>query len=352
MALDAQEMEVLTGMIQRILIIQTSFIGDSILTLPLIQQLKEVNTEAEIDVITIPKCKEIFEASPYVSSVIIYDKRGKERSIGKTFKLAREVSKKRYEKVICLHRSLRSAILSSAIKAREKSGYDTSALPYVFDKLVEYNFSWHEVRRNLSFTGKRYNDEEWRINPVVKSVSIDDKLKNLPATELKIAIAPGSAWGTKEYPIQHFIKVMELLNRKETGFVIIGDAKGFAKGEKIISNLAEKGANFCGKLSITETIELLRRCDLLITNDSAPTHFGIAAGIKVLTIYTSTIPEFGFYPYNCGSEFIGLGGLECRPCGIHGFKECPKGHFKCGEELAPEVIYNRIMGMILEKKKY
>ena len=72
----------------------------------------------------------------------------------------------------------------------------------------------------------------------------------------------------------------------------------------------------------------------------------MAADAKVLTIYCSTVPEFGFYPYNKKSAWIGVEKLECKPCGIHGFKKCPEGHFKCAELLTPKEVIQKMEKMI------
>lgn len=334
---------------ERILIIQTAFIGDAILTLPLIQELKKSVPERIIDVITIPKCTEIFKASPYVDNVISFDKRGSGKSLLRLIKFAKKINTSKYDQIICLHRSLRSAILSFLIKARVKSGFSTSAFPYVYDRIIEYRYDYHEVRRNLGFGEREYDDESWKILPEVNPQRTHFELGTTFEREFKkgiVAIAPGSVWETKKYPVEDFLRLAEILATKEFGFVIIGDSKEAETGEEFANRFPGQAINFCGKLSILESIDLLRKCRMLITNDSAPTHFGVAAGIKVLTIYTSTVPNFGFYPYNWGSDFMGLDDLDCKPCGIHGYDECPRGHFNCAKMLKTEAVAERAEKML------
>ncbi|MHC1737790.1 MAG: glycosyltransferase family 9 protein [Ignavibacteriaceae bacterium] len=334
---------------ERLLIIQTAFIGDAILTLPLIQELKKANPERIIDVITIPKCMEIFKASPYTDNVISFDKRGSEKSFPGLIKFAKKINVNKYDKLFCLHRSLRSAILSFIIKAGVKAGFSNSSFSYVFNLVIEYRFDYHEVRRNLSFCEKGYDRENWRILPEVKTLNSHFEEKLVFKREFKkgiIAIAPGSVWQTKKYPLEDFLRATEILAAKDFGFVIIGDSKEAEAGEEFAKKFPGQAINFCGKLSILESIELLGMCRLLITNDSAPTHFGMAAGIKVLTIYTSTVPNFGFYPYNWGSDFMGLDDLDCKPCGMHGYRECPKGHFNCAKMLKAEMVAAKAEKMV------
>ena len=96
-----------------------------------------------------------------------------------------------------------------------------------------------------------------------------------------------------------------------------------------------------GDFSLIYTIELLKNTSLLICNDSAPTHLGMCADIPVLTIYCSTVPQFGFYPYNKKSDFISYDNLFCKPCGIHGFNKCPLDTFDCAKLLLPNLVIEK-----------
>jgi heptosyltransferase-2 len=101
-----------------------------------------------------------------------------------------------------------------------------------------------------------------------------------------------------------------------------------------------------GELSIRQSAEIIRRARLLVTNDSAPTHMGVAVGTPVLTLYGSTAPVFGFYPYGKRNRILELPDLDCRPCTDHGKKKCPLGHFKCMLDLTPETVFKTVMEML------
>jgi heptosyltransferase-2 len=79
---------------------------------------------------------------------------------------------------------------------------------------------------------------------------------------------------------------------------------------------------------------------LVISNDSSPVHVAISVGTPVVEIYGATVPEFGFFPYRNG-VYVEVKGLPCRPCGIHGGRKCPEGHFKCMVDLKPEVVIEK-----------
>ena len=105
--------------------------------------------------------------------------------------------------------------------------------------------------------------------------------------------------------------------------------------------------SFAGELNIIESVSLLKKCSVLISNDSAPTHLGMLANIPTLTIYCSTVPAFGFTPYNERSNYVSFDDLSCKPCGIHGYNQCPIQTFDCAYKLLPQTVFSSLDKMIL-----
>jgi heptosyltransferase-2 len=233
---------------------------------------------------------------------------------------------------------------------KETYGFNTSSLKQVYKNLIKYSLSNHEVQRNLDLIGFKFSNENWRIVPEIVS---DNSIKNKVYSYLRdnkinndfVAIAPGSIWETKKYPKKYFEEIIHYLIGKKNQVILIGGSK-----DKELCSLVKRNLSYVfdasGIFSIVESIELLRHAKLLISNDSAPTHMGMAADIKVLTIYCSTVSDFGFYPYNSKSRFISFDELDCKPCGIHGHKKCPIKTFACGEKLLPKTIIKTIEGVL------
>ena len=132
---------------------------------------------------------------------------------------------------------------------------------------------------------------------------------------------------------------------KDFFVVLVGGKDDISICMDIKKKFNDSVKSFAGELSIAESMELIRNCSLLICNDSAPTHMGMATGTPTLTIYCSTVPDFGFYPYTRNSSFISFDELTCKPCGIHGHNKCPIKTFDCGYKLNPERIIERINSM-------
>lgn len=322
----------------KILLIQTAFPGDAILTLPLIQKLKEKYPSSQIDVLCIPNTEIIFKNSSYVNSVISYDKRGSQKSLFSLLSLLSKLRDQNYWKVYSPHRSSRSAIIAFFSKAKKRIAFDNAVFSFLYTDKVRYETNSHEVQRNLSLIG----EPNWKILP---ELSIPGRYKkivdeNIDSTDKFIALAPGSVWATKRYPIKYFVELAESLISQGYKIIIIGGENDSELGEEINRIEKEKVINLCGKLNFIESLYLLKKVQLLISNDSAPTHLGVTANIPVLTIYCSTVSNFGFYPYNNSSKFISLNDLYCKPCGIHGHIKCPEEHFRCGFDLKPVEILN------------
>jgi heptosyltransferase-2 len=338
-------METLIKNTDNILVIQTAFLGDCILTLPLIEKIRETYTNFKIDVLTTPFAEEIFLSSPFVNEVILFDKKGKHKSLLSLIKLSKELRERNYKKVFSPHRSLRTALLVLLINAEESTGFDRSNLMFAFKKVIKYRYDFHEVQRNLSLIQDiTKNETDWKIIPKIevnqKSKAIINEFFNKLSQQKFIVVAPGSEWFTKRYPIDYYKTIIGHFISKGFIVLLMGGDKDFDLCEQLKINSNSNIKNLAGKFSLIQNSELLKHCKLLITNDSAPTHLGMIANIPVLTIYCSTVPDFGFYPYNDKSSYISLD-VYCKPCGIHGYQQCPYAHFNCGNNLKPEMVIEK-----------
>lgn len=339
---------------ERILFIQTAFLGDAILSLPALEKLKTKFPNSFLSVLCIPATEEVFSNSPFVDETIVLDKRKKHNSVFALFKFTKEIKNKNFDKIYSAHRSFRTSLLVLLSEVRETFGFSNSSFNFVYKTLVYYNKEHHEVRRNLELVSCPDKIEEWRILPKARmNQNVKTRITEILIDfndKKKIAVAPGSIWFTKRYPAEKYIKILEKLVKMDYQIFLLGSKSDKDLCESIKNN-QNNVVNFAGEFSFIETVEFLTNCDLLVSNDSAPTHMGMCADIPVLTIYCSTIPDFGFYPYNKSSDYISLNSLDCKPCGIHGHKECPLGHFKCANELSEELILDKIMEMLSKSER-
>ena len=340
----------------KVLVIQTAFIGDAILTLPMIQKLKEIFDNVELQVLCIPSTQEIFSASPYVDEIIVYDKKGKDKSLFSLIKLISKIWSEKYSRIYSPHRSFRTSLIVKFSSVKLTFGFDNSSLKGVYNYLIKYDSKKHELQRNLDLIGYSYDSDGWKIKPElnllkVKVTPLEKIFVNYNSKSKYAVVAPGSVWKTKRYPAEFYLSIIKYLVARKYFVLLIGGEKDKVLCESFESEFSENVKSVAGKFSLTESVLLLANAAILISNDSAPTHLGMCADIPVLTIYCSTVPDFGFFPYNVASNYISYNDLACKPCGIHGHNKCPVGTFECAFKLKPEVVISKIEEMLNDRNK-
>lgn len=336
---------------EKILIIQTAFIGDAVLTLPMIQKLKEIFYGSELHVLCIPDTQEIFANSPSVDRTLVMDKKGKDRNFLSLLKFISKIRSEKYTRIYSPHRSFRSSILVRFSGVEHTYGFSNSSFKSAYRYLIRYESKIHEVQRNFDLIGFLYNAENWKILPEIKLtqtllIPLEKIFVNYNTGSKFSVIAPGSIWNTKKYPLEYFSEVIKYFLKKDFYVLLLGGKNDRSLCEQIASGFDEKVVPAAGKFSLVESIEILRKSEMLVSNDSAPTHLGVCADIPVLTLYCSTVPDFGFYPYNSKSRYLSYNDLPCKPCGIHGYKKCPVKTFACGYNLKPAIVISKIEEML------
>jgi heptosyltransferase-2 len=332
----------------RILIFHTAFVGDIVLTLPVAQVIRDTWPDAHIVFVAIPAAAAVLRNHPSIDDVIEFDKRGADRGPGGFVRIVRLLSALQCQVALVPHRSLRSALAVWCARIPRRIGFSRSAGKALFTDVVPYNPGAHETERNLALLdplGIRVRDRvPPRLYPDGGDVrSVDALLRDFRAPRGKdalrptVALAPGSVWFTKRWPEEHFLTVARALLQDGMQVVLVGGADDAALCTRIAEGCGEGAAvrNAAGRLSLLQSAELLRRCALLVSNDSAPMHLAGAVGTPVFALFGATVPSFGFAPLGPHDHVFELQGLACRPCGIHGGQKCPIGTFVCMRDLTP-----------------
>jgi len=327
------------------LIVQTAFIGDVVLTLPLASALRREGFEPAF--LVVPRTAELPASHPDVSEVVIYDKKGRDGGLPGLLRTAGEVRRGRFDLAVLPHPSLRSALLALLGGVPERIGFSSSAFGFLYTASVPYGREAHKVLRNLSLLGpigvsSPPPEPPWLIperehEEVALSFLREHGLEGRP----KVALAPGSVWPTKRWLPEGFRRVAEALVGMGVGVVLVGGAEDRELCERIARGLSPKPAVAAGRTSIMESAALLKFCSVLVSNDSAPVHIASAVGTPVVAIFGPTVPAFGFGPYGPGHGVVELD-LPCRPCSVHGGRRCPEGHFMCMRGITPEMVLKEV----------
>lgn len=329
----------------KILILHTAFIGDIVLSTPLIKKIKDIYPESKITFVTTPSGAQILKNNPNLSEIISYDKRGAHRGLKGILELGKRLRRENFNLVITPHRYLRSSILSWLTRAPVRKGYSNASGASLYTEKIKYNVEKHEVEKLLSFLPenplKQDKDYNVEIFPgIEEKLRVDEFLKEYKGKKI-ITIAPGSRWFTKKWPLEYFNKIIENLeSSSEVTQIIIGGQE-----EKLLNvRLGKNVLDLRGKTSLLDLGEILKRSELVLTNDSSPIH--IASAFKnchILGIFGPTVKKIGFFPWSKNSEVLEIQDLPCRPCSIHGGEKCPQGHFKCMIEIKPEIVLKKII---------
>ncbi len=340
--------------LKKILVIHTAFIGDIVLALPLAQRLRASFPDAHIAFVTIPAAANVLENHPAINEVILFDKRGRDKGIFGIMRLAKRLRQGQFDLALIPHRSLRSALLGKLSGIPRRIGFSTSAAPRFFTDVVVYDKSSHEIDRNISLlqplgissAGDQLptlypsrNDRDV-VDAFLHNQSIPDKHGVL------IGLAPGSVWNTKRWLKEHFVALGNMLLMDGYSIILLGGRNDVALCSEIRNALDTSVVNAAGMLSLLQSAELIRRCAVLVSNDSAPMHLAVGIRTPVVAIFGATVPEFGFAPRGEQDIVVGMEGLSCRPCAIHGGDKCPIKTFVCMKDLTPDLVYAKVRTLI------
>lgn len=330
------------------LVIQTSFLGDTVLTTPL---LAELARRGPVDVVTTPASAGLLRSHPAVRSVVVYDKRRADSGVLGFVRVARRLRRFSYEAAYLAQGSVRSAALALAAGIRRRVGFATHAGRRLYSERVEYREDLHHAARLLSLATPARElagrDIRPRLFPGIPERYAVDRL--LAFHEVVddgpplVALAPASVWATKRWP--HYADLARRLAGRAR-IVVLGSPDDAALASDVRDAGGDGAFSAAGFLSLLGSAELIRRCSVLVTNDSAPQHLASAVNTPTVALFGPTVPQFGFGPLAETSVVMGHDGLSCRPCDRHGPRRCPLRHWKCMRELDADAVADQVMNIL------
>ena len=320
---------------KRFLVIQTAFLGDVILATPVVSELRRIYPDAQIDMLVRRGNEGILENHPAIDNVYTLNKKeGKLKEIKRLVKLFRAQN---YDEVINLHRFGSSGMITFLTKAKAKTGFDKNPFSFCYSRKTKHVIGdgTHEVERNLSLIAMHGAEKLVRpsVHPGEKEFAVVDNLIHKPF----YCLAPASIWFTKQLPEAKWVELARLLSASGQVY-LVGAPGDFELCERIRQNAGlNESSNIAGKLALLESCALFSKAIRCYVNDSGPMHMASAVNTPTTAFYCSTIPAFGFGPLADDSRIAQIEEiLYCRPCGLHGYKKCPEGHFKCGDIAVPK----------------
>ena len=328
----------------KLLIIRFSSIGDIVLTTPVIRCVKQQLKGAELHYITKKQFASLIESNPHIDRVYSIEKNVKE--------ISSQLKKENYDFVVDLHHNLRSAQVKSVLGKKSKSFSKLNIEKWLMvnlriNKLPNEHIvdRYFETVKSLGVV----NDGQGLDYFIPKKDEVD--LKTLPSEfhsrpdsyrELSggyIGFVIGAKFFTKQLPKEKIVSIIQKLNQP---VILLGGKEDYEKGEWIVKQIKTNILNACGKYNLNQSASLVKQANKIITNDTGLMHIAAAFKKEIVSVWGNTIPEFGMYPYYGKSQVPSIKSqvqnLSCRPCSKLGFSKCPKGHFKCMNEINEEEI--------------
>jgi heptosyltransferase-2 len=315
--------------LKKFLVIQTAFIGDVILATAVVEKLHAFYPESTIDFLLRKGNEALLANHPIINDIIVWDKQNKKYDNLKA--ITRSVKKSNYDAVINLHRFASSGLITAFSGAKNKIGFNKNPLSFSFTKKVVHKIGdgSHETERNQELIADL--TDKFPAKPKLYPSNKDYEDVERYKQNDYVCMAPTSVWFTKQLPSEKWVELIGKINDKYVIYLLGGptDVEACEEIRKASGN--KNVVNLSGQLSLLASAALMQHAIMNYVNDSAPLHLASALNAPVTAYFCSTVSSFGFGPLSDNQTVVEVReNLSCRPCGLHGKKECPEGHFDCG----------------------
>jgi heptosyltransferase-2 len=329
----------------RIVVAQTSFLGDVVLSTPVFTALKRSHPDCHLTAWVRPEAGAVLEGHPDVDAVLLDDKRGADRGLAGFLRVRRQLVDGRFDVALALHKSLRTAALLALARLPRRIGFRQSAGWFLYHQVVRRDVALHDVERNLSLLAGLGVDPQAappsllvvpnptavaRFGALLREVGVP---LDLPL----VGLAPGSVWATKRWTVEGFAAVAGALAAAGHRVLLLGAPNEQGIAEEVERRCDGAAINVCGRTDVAMLVAAIDGCRLLISNDSAPMHIAVARGVPVVAIFGATHPRQGYGPYS-DRAIVVQHELDCRPCGRHGGEECPIGTHECMRAIGADEV--------------
>ena len=341
------------------LIVQTSFLGDTVLTLPLIAEVRRRFPIERLTVLCLPAGRELLQDHPAIDAIITFDKKGEHRGWRGVRQLAARIRKNGFSVALTPHKSLRTAILLYLARVPLRIGFRESRGWFLFHQRARRDPRRHDVERNLSVLQsvgvapeQCVRELELPVSAAIQS-AVDEKLSALGVDGRRpmIGLHPGSVWPTKRWSAAGFAALISLLQKRHgSQAVLFGGTEDAAVVEAVQRQCSDPPLSLVGRIGLRELGAAIGRCRVFVTNDSGPMHIAVARRVPTVAIFCATTPELGFYPYTENAVVVQRD-LSCRPCASHGGRRCPLGTEACIRQVSAETVFAAVEKLLIGDRR-
>lgn len=330
-----------------VLVIQTAFVGDVVLSTPLFEAARTRLGADRVGAVVRPETANLLRNNPHIDDILVYDKKGGQKGPLELLRLAGKLRGASYDTAVIPHRSIRSALLGYLAGVPVRVGFDRNAGKLLLTERVPYR-PVHEVERNLSLFAS------WGVNTdgIRPALYPDDEDRqradaliresDLAPSDKICGVSPGSVWATKRWPTDRYAELIRRLV-EEHGYraVLFGSAGDRPLCTGIATESGVDPLNAAGRLTLLQSAALAARCSVFVSNDTGMSHVAAAMNVPVVAVFGPTVPAFGFTPHGVGHQIVETT-MNCRPCSAHGGNRCPIGTHDCMRTIAVERVIESV----------
>jgi heptosyltransferase-2 len=326
---------------EKILVIQTASIGDVILVTSLLEKLHHKFPDSQIDLLLKSPNQQLFTQHPFINNLWIWQKDDKKYL--RLWDLCDRIRKEKYDVVFCVHRFLSSGIVTLYSGAKKRIGFKKNPLSLFFTHRVEHKIEKgiHEVDRNISLLEGYWCKTAPR--PQLYPTKDDYAKTSLYKQGNYYTLSPSSLWKTKTLEPEKWIELTNHIPQDSTLY-LLGSKQDYELCQYIKKHSQHTNTfNLSGKLTLLQSAALMRDAKMNFTNDSAPLHLCTSVNAPVTAVFCSTTTDFGFTPLSDDSLVVEVQPQpKCKPCGLHGAKQCKLGTFECSKNIDINKLIERI----------
>jgi heptosyltransferase-2 len=344
--------------IERIVVRGANWVGDAMMTVPALRQLRSVFPKAHITLATRSWAKGLFADADFFDELQVHDGSGLLATIGHV----REWRKRRYDLAVLFPNSFEAALIASLARVPLRIGYATDNRRALLTHPLTVP-EWHSSKHEVFYYLKIVAELEWLVNhqqsflntqpdgslevtDARRSAALDflgaKGIQVLPGGRPLVALCPGSINSrAKRWPAERYAALADMfVDRLSAKVVLIGSKDELAVSLEVIGGMHNKPLMITGQTDLAELVSVLSLADLLVTNDTGPAHIASALGRPTLVIFgpTNPVTTRPFSPYG---EIL-RHPPECAPCML---RDCPIDH-RCMTAITPDEVFERAAEML------
>lgn len=312
----------------KILIVRFSSIGDIVLTTPVVRCVKQQLGGVELHFLTKEKFASVIRHNPYIDKLYTMDD-----ELGEVIP---QLKAENYDYIIDLHHNARTLRLK---KALGKTSYSFNKLNWEKFLMVYFKINRLPAKHIVD----RYMETVLPLGVKNDGKGLDyfisEKDEVIISSTLPTAfhsaydvLVIGGSYFTKRIPLH---QLLEICKHNVRPLALLGGKEDKEIANQVAMAYEEKTVNLCGSLNLNQSASVIRQSQKVISSDTGLMHIAAAYHKDIISLWGNTIPEFGMGPYMAGeqSKILEVKGLSCRPCSKLGYHKCPKGHFKCMNDM-------------------